>query len=219
MSMLAAPLGLLALAGTAAAQDTCTVRPLKADSPPSAEALNESLACLQRRIERLEQQVAKGAAPGPRADSPSAAQAHEFDDVRVSLEHASIVDGKSLLLEWTIENLGEGTKLALIEAQGTVIGLRGDPTPIRFTVQGINRCPGHGAGAQAAIKYCIESMKDDNQWTALDPGRPLAFRIASHAANTEIKADVASVSLRLVVKDRKGPKVKDISFTRVPLKR
>src|SRR5262245_33121062 len=90
--MLLAP-GLLP--ATAAAQETCVIRPVRTEAPPSAEALNEALACIQRRMERLEQQSGRsssgGAPTGPGGPSPSPAQAFEFNDLRISVEHASVV--------------------------------------------------------------------------------------------------------------------------------
>jgi len=211
----AAPLAFGLSAGLPAAQGTCTVEPLTAESLASGpEALNRNLACLERRLQALEAQSAGDAAAAQAGSSAPLAQTTILETIRVSLDYASIVDKKQVLLELSIENAGAEPLLAIIAAfQDSSVTLRGEATPRAFKVQGFATCPIYQT---QVIRNCIERTQDES-WTLLDPGMLHEFRIAK-ASRDDISADAASARIRMIVRDAKEARFQDVSFARIPLK-
>jgi hypothetical protein len=208
--------------GAALAQAPCIVTPLRTDVPVNVDQLNAAISCLQRRIDSLERgqagdKTGKGAAgrSGPAAP-PELTQT--FDDLRLGIDQASAPDGKTILLEWTIENVGDKPILLLIESlHGSSVIVRGYTEDLRLTVRGFNICPVVSVGPADIIRYCVGHLAQDNQWTRLEPGRPVTFTVSATLRTKAARLESLAASLRLLVKDGNTVNFKDISFPRVPL--
>jgi hypothetical protein len=202
-------------AGVPAAQETCTVEPLTAEALAAGpEALNGNLACLDRRLRALEAQSAGDAAAAQTGSGVPIAQTTILETIRVSLDYASIVDNKQVLLEFSIENTGDEMVLAIIAAfQDSSVTLRGEAGPRALKVQGFATCP---TFQNRETRNCIDRTQDES-WTVLDPGVLHEFRISTQASGDDITADAAAATIRMIVRNGGEAGFQDVSFARIPL--
>jgi hypothetical protein len=215
LRIVSALLAVLALArlAPAASREKCSVAPLTAsDLAAGPDAINAALACLQGRIQALE-----GGAPAqPAAQSkPAIAEALTFDNLRITMDRASLVDKKQVLLELTVTNNGKTPVLAMVDDYTSSVSLRGEASPRRFDVQGFASCGSRGWNARDATRACVDKSSD-NHWTLLEPGAPYELRLSTKPGR-EIKADAVSARIRFLTKTGGEWKTKDLSFAALPL--
>jgi len=186
---------------------------------PSADALlipTEVCSSSKESSARLTRQAQASERPRATASEGEAAQIAERtlpDNIAVSLDHASVVDEKQLVLEFSISNRGTAPVLAIIAAhQDSNVNLRGEANSRPFRVQGISTCPGY---QERVTQACMEHVPDA-QWTLLEPQNTYVFQISTQPGR-EIESDRAFVRLRLLLRKDKNTRFQDVSFARIPL--
>lgn len=205
---------IVALPAPGRAQDPCAIAPLSAaDLGSGPDALNAALACLDRRIRALEGAGGEISA-APVGESASLKQATVLETLKLSLDYASVVDKKQVLLEFGIENTGDNPVLAIVVAYSdSSFTLRGEAQPRSFKVRGIATCP---IVAGSNTKFCIERVADET-WTLLQPGVRYDFQIATDPNLGAIRSDAASMKIRLIVRDGDDTSFHDVPFSGIPL--
>lgn len=163
----------------------------------------------ERRVFALEQ----GRAAESKESASRIGQTSLADGIVVSLDAASIVDGKQLLLEYNITNQGAAPILVIIAPKDSSLTLRGEARPRPFRVQGLAICPPY---QRQVTQYCMDRAADE-QWTQLEPGAAYQFQVSTRAARGRIESDTASARLRLLVRKGKETRFHDISFANIPI--
>lgn len=197
----------------AASPEKCALAPLSAaDLGAGPDAINKALACLQDRIEALEADGAPKQSSRAKTPAPDAVT---FDNIRITMDRASLIDRKQVLLELTLINNGKTPVLAMVDDNASSVSLRGEATPRKFDVQGFASCGDRGWNAPDATRACVDKSSD-NHWTLLEPGLPYELRLSTKAGR-DIKSDSVSARIRLLAKTGNDWKSKDLSFIRLPL--
>lgn len=145
--------------------------------------------------------------------TPQIPRTTTVDSVSVSLDDASIVDEKQLLLEYSITNKDAAPVLVVIARRDSSIMLRGEAKSQPFQVQGLAVCRPY---QRQVTEYCMKRMPDA-EWTLLEPGTPYQFRISMPVMHGEAEDKTASARLRLLVRKGKKTSFHDVSFANIPL--
>lgn len=194
----------------ATAAPECSVRALSAEETAAgADALNEALACLQRRIEVLEQGAAGPAGQGGET---------LFEGVRVRVERASLLDGNRVLVEFAVANDGEEGRTLILDDIASGIRPHGQADRLRLDVEGFAACGRYalndgGMGSSAA---CAERT-NDSHWTSLAPGGVQAFALVTDRLRQNPPPEAAAVVLRFLLREGGAWAMQDVSFPNQPL--
>lgn len=211
---------LSASTGVSAQASDCTVSPLRVeDLVAGPEALNAALACLQDRIEALEDDRRQDTTGTAAAAPTSIATATLFGGVDLSLDYASIVDNVQVLLEFSIVNATGEPRLMIVDDNSSTVTLRGETDARDFAVQGFAFCGRFGlnAGSVGKSARCFNNTVE-NQWTLLEPGRPYSFRISTEKSRRDISADSSAITIRFMMRAGDDFTSQDIPFSSVPLR-
>jgi len=153
-----------------------------------------------------------GRAESPQA-TPQIPRTTTIDSVLVSLDDASIVKEKQLLLEYSITNKDAAPVLIIIARKDSSVILRGEAKSQPFQVQGLAVCRPY---QRQVTEYCMKRTPDA-EWTLLEPGTPYQFRVSMPVAAGGAEHDTASARLRLLIRKGKQTSFHDVSFANIPL--
>jgi hypothetical protein len=212
LALYAAVAWLFVVGAAAAVAGPGTARPFVAAAlAAGVQTPQEPSASLERH--------AQAAAPVATSEKPARAKAGAiteiqiYDGIKLSLDYASIVDEKQLLLEFTIVNRGSAPVLSIITARDSSVGIHGEAKPRPFKVEALATCPFYQV---RATEQCMKRTPDE-QWTLLSPNEPYQFQIATVAKPPKIESGSAFAKIRILFRQGKETVFRDASFARIQL--